>query len=76
MGRTKSLEEFIPENERFFHQRRRDARNNMAEQEELTLQEYATPSLVEKREDVIVYPTVATNNFEIKHALLNLVQQN
>ena len=42
---------------------------------ERTLMEYATPSTDEPH-DIIVYPTVEGNNFEIKPSLLNLVQQN
>jgi len=42
---------------------------------ERTLKEYATPSTDEPHA-IIVYPTVDGNNFEIKPALLNLVQQN
>src|SRR4030043_447589 len=74
MRRTKSLGDFIPEIERFLHKRRREARNNnMAENR--TLKEYATPS-TEEPQAVIVYPAVEANNFEIKLALLNIVQQN
>jgi len=40
-----------------------------------TLKEYATPS-TEKPHAIIVYPTVEGNNFEIKPALIYLVQQN
>jgi len=40
--------------------------------EERTLKKYATPS-TEEPHAIIVYPTVEGNNFEIKHALLNLV---
>jgi len=40
-----------------------------------TLKEYATP-YTEEPQAIIVYPTVEGNNFEIKPALLNLVQQN
>jgi len=43
--------------------------------EERTLKEYATPS-TEDPQVIIVYPMVEGNNFEIKPALLNLVQQN
>jgi len=43
--------------------------------EEHTLKEYATPS-TEEPHIIIVYPTVEGNNFEIKHALIYLVQQN
>jgi len=42
---------------------------------ERTLKEYATPSM-EEPQAIIVYPTVEDDNFEIKLALLNLVQQN
>jgi len=42
---------------------------------EHTLKEYATPS-TEEPQAIIMYPTVEGNNFEIKPALLNLVQQN
>src|SRR4030067_3500097 len=71
---SKSLGEFIPEIERFLHRRRRDVRNNnMADNH--TLKEYATPS-TEEPQAVIVYPAVEANNFEIKPALLNLLQQN
>ena len=74
MRRTKSLGDFIPEIERFLHKRRREARNNnMADNR--TLKEYATPS-TEEPQAVIVYPAVEANNFEIKPALLNIVQQN
>ena len=40
-----------------------------------TLKEYATPS-TEEPQAIIVNPTVEGKNFEIKPALLNLVQQN
>src|SRR4030065_1855241 len=74
MRKTKSLGNFILEIERFLHKRRRDARNNnMADNR--TLKEYATPS-TEEPQAVIVYPAIEANNFEIKSALLNLVQQN
>src|SRR4030043_1354656 len=74
MRRTKSLGDFIPEIERFLHKIRREARNNnMADNR--TLKEYATPS-TEETQAVIVYPAVEAKNFEIKPALLNLVQQN
>jgi len=43
--------------------------------EERTLKEYATPS-TEESHAIIVYPTVEGNNFEIKPALIYLVQQN
>jgi len=42
---------------------------------ERTLKEYATPSM-EEPQAIIVYPTIEDDNFEIKPALLNLVQQN
>jgi len=42
---------------------------------ECTLKEYATTS-TEEPQAIIVYPTVEDDNFEIKNALLNLVQQN
>jgi len=75
MRRSKSLGEFVPEIERFMHKRRRETRNNNAMAEERTLKEYATPS-TEEPHVIIVYPTIEGNNFEIKPALLNLVQQN
>ena len=74
MRRSKSLGEFVPEIERFLHKRKRVARNNTT-MAECTLKEYATPS-TEEPQAIIVYPTVEGNNFEIKPALLNLVQQN
>jgi len=40
-----------------------------------TLKEYTTP-YTEEPQAIIVYPTVEDDNFEIKPALLNLVQQN
>jgi len=43
--------------------------------EERTLKEYAIPSINESRA-IIVYPTVEGNDFQIKPALLSLVQQN
>jgi len=43
--------------------------------EERTLKEYATPSTGESQA-IIVYSAVEGNNFEIKPALCNLVQQN
>jgi len=43
--------------------------------EEHALREYAIPSSGEPYV-VIVYPTVEENYFEIKSALINLVQQN
>jgi len=73
MRRSKNLGEFIPEIERFLHKRRRKAQKNNAMAEELTLKEYATIS-TEEPHAIIVYPMVEGNNFEIKHALLNLVQ--
>jgi len=42
---------------------------------EHTLKEYATPS-TEESHAIIVYPMVKGNNFEIKLALVHLVQQN
>ena len=42
---------------------------------EHTLMEYATPS-TEEPYAIIVYPTVKGNNFQIKPALISLVQQN
>jgi len=42
---------------------------------EHTLKEYATPS-TEEPHAIIVYPTVEGNNFEIKPAIIYLVQQN
>ena len=42
---------------------------------ERTLKEYATTS-TDESQAIIVYPTVEGKNFEIKPALLNLVQQN
>jgi len=42
---------------------------------ERTLKEYATPS-TEETQAIIVYPTVEDDNFKMKPALLNLVQQN
>jgi len=74
MQRSKSLGEFVPEIERFLHKRKREAQNNIA-MAERTLKQYATPS-TEEPLAIIVYPTVEGNNFEIKPALLNLVQQN
>jgi len=74
MRRSKSLGEFVPKIERFLHKRKREARNNIA-MAERTLKEYATPS-TEESHAIIVYPMVEGNNFEIKPALLNLVQQN
>jgi len=75
MRRSKILGEFVPEIERFLHKRKREARNNNGMAVERTLKEYATPSTQEPQA-IIVYPTVEGNNFEIKPALLNLVQQN
>jgi len=43
--------------------------------EKRTLKEYSTPS-TEEPHAIIVYPTVEGNNFEIKSALIYLVQQN
>ncbi|KEH16961.1 hypothetical protein MTR_0060s0110 [Medicago truncatula] len=74
MRRSKSLGEFIPEIERYLHKKKREAQNNIA-MAERTLKEYATPS-TEEPQAIIMYPTVEGNNFEIKSALLNLVQQN
>ncbi|KEH19594.1 hypothetical protein MTR_8g464510 [Medicago truncatula] len=74
MRRTKSLGEFIPEIERYLHKKKREARNNIV-MVERTLKEYATP-YTEEPEAIIVYLTVEGNNFEIKPALLNFVQQN
>jgi len=75
MHRSKSLGEFVPEIERFLHKRKREAQNNNAMAAEHTLKEYATPS-TDEPQAIVVYPTVEGNNFEIKPALLNLVQQN
>ena len=75
MRRSKSLGEFVPEIERFFHERRRKARNNNDMAEEHTLKEYAIPSTKDPHA-IIVYPMVEGNNFEIKPALIYLVQQN
>jgi len=75
MRRSKSLGEFVREIERFLHKRKREARNNNAMAEEHTIKEYATSS-TEEPHAIIVYPTVKGNNFEIKPALLNLVQLN
>ena len=75
MRRTKSVGDFVPEIERFLHRRRREARHNNNMADNRTLKEYATPS-TEEPQAVIVYPAVEANNFEIKPALLNLVQQN
>jgi len=74
MRRSKSLGELVPEIERYLHKRRIEARNNNAIAEEHTLTEYATP-YTEESHAIIVYPTVEGNNFKIKSALLNLVQQ-
>ena len=43
--------------------------------EERTLKEYATP-YAEEPHAIIIYPTVEGNNFEIKPAVIYLVQQN
>jgi len=43
--------------------------------EERTLKEYPTP-YTEESHAIIVFPTVEGNNFEIKPALIYLVQQN
>jgi len=72
MRRLKSLGEIVPEIERFLHKRKRGAQNIIARTER-TLKEYATP-FTEEPQTIIVYPTVEGNNFEIKPALLNLVQ--
>ena len=74
MRRTKSLGEFVPEIERYLHKRKREAQNNIA-MAERTIKEYATP-FTDEPHAIIVYPMVEGNNFEIKPALLNLVQQN
>jgi len=74
MRRTKSLGEFVPKIERYLHKRKREARNNIAMAKH-TLKKYATPFTGEPQA-IIVYPTVEGNNFEIKPALFNLVQQN
>jgi len=75
MRRSKSLGELVPEIEGFLHKRKRKAQNSNGMAEERTLKEYATPS-TEESHAIIVYPTDEGNNFEIKCALLNLVQQN
>jgi len=75
MRRNKSFGEFVPEIERFLHKRVREAQNNNDMTEERTLKEYATLS-TEEPHAIIVYPTVEGNNFEIKPALIYLVQQN
>ena len=74
MRRFKSLGEFVPEIERFLHKRKRVPRNNITLAER-TLKEYATPS-TEEPQAIIMYPTVEGTMFDIKPALLNLVQQN
>jgi len=74
MRRSKSLGAFVPEIERYLRKRRREAQNKIA-MAERTLKEYATP-LTEEPQAIIVYPTVEDVRFEIKPALLNLVQQN
>jgi len=74
MRRNINLVEPIPEIEGYLHTRQREARNNTS-MAELTLKEYAIPS-TEEPQDFIMYPTVEDDNFEIKPALLNLVQQN
>jgi hypothetical protein len=80
MRRTRSLgshipPDYIPEIEQYLHRRKREARKNQAMADARTLKEYATPS-TEEPAAVIVYPDVEGNNFEIKPALLHLVQQN
>ena len=80
MRRARSLGELvqpIPEIERFLHRRRRELiRNNQQmDNANRTLKEYATPSTAEPHE-IIVYPTVEANTFELKPALLSMVQQN
>jgi hypothetical protein len=80
MRRTRSLgshipPDYIPEIEQYLHRRKREARKNQAMADARTLKEYATPS-TEEPTTVIVYPDVEGNNFEIKPALLHLVQQN
>jgi len=72
---TRSLGEFIPEIERFLYERRRNARNNNDMAEERALRENAISSSDEPYA-VIVYLAVEENNFEIKPALIYLVQQN
>jgi len=72
MRRSKSLGEFVPEIERFLHERRRNACNHNIMAEERTLKEYAIPSLDDPY-TVIVYLVVEANNFEIKPALIYLV---
>jgi len=52
-----------------------EAQNNNDMVEERTLTEYAIPS-TEEPCAIIVYPRVEGNDFEIKPALLHLVQQN
>jgi len=74
MCRSKNLGEFIAKIERFLHKKKKEARNNTVLAER-TLKEYATP-YTEEPQAIIVYPTVEDDNLEIKHALLNLVQQN
>ena len=74
MRRNINHGEYILEIERYLHTRLREARNNIA-MAECTLKEYATPSTDEPHA-IIVYPTVEDDNFEIKPALLNLVQRN
>ena len=50
-----------------------EAQNNNDMAEQHTLKEYAIPS-TEEPHAIIVYPTVEDNDFEIKPALLYLVQ--
>jgi len=74
MHRSRSLGEFIPKIKRFLHKKKKEAQNNNA-MAKRTLKEYTTP-YTEEPQAIIVYPTVEDDNFEIKPALLNLVQQN
>ena len=62
MRRTKSVGDFVPEIERFLHQRRREARRNNNMADNRTFKEYAPPS-TEEPQAVIVYPAVEANNF-------------
>ena len=74
MRKTRNRVVLIPEIKRYLRKRKRDARNNTA-MANRTLKEYATPSTAEPQA-IIVYPTIEDDNFEIRPALLNLVQQN
>ena len=78
MRRSRSVEDlnFDPEIERTLRQLRRNHKEKMAAEREVdnrALREFALPQAT-GRSAAIVKPTIAANNFEIKPALLQMMQ--